>query len=115
MTRRSLTTANRVAIFEASNGVCHICAQKIKVGETWEADHLIPRAITGSDNLKEYRPAHKTCHQIKTRTEDVPTIAKVARIKAKHIGADRKRSSFQTNRDGPFKRTMRGELIRRPT
>ena len=113
MTRRSLTTKDRVAIFETAHGICHLCGQKIRAGDKWDADHVIPRAITGSDSLSEYRPAHKKCHATKTYTKDIPEIAKVARIKAKHIGADRKRSSFATNRDGKYKQKVNGEVVRR--
>jgi hypothetical protein len=38
--------------------------------------------------------------------------SKTARVRAKHLGI-RRRSSFQTNRDGPFKRKITGEVVRR--
>ena len=43
----------------------------------------------------------------------LPVEAKSTRVRNKHIGIKRQRSSFQTNRDGVWKRKMNGEIIRR--
>ena len=110
MTRRSLTRAQRVRIFDAHNGRCHICGQKIDgVREQWDADHVVPRGLTGSDDLKEYAPAHKDCHKAKTK-EDNRTVKKAVRARAKHLGI-KPASKWQSK----YKRKMDGTVVLRAT
>lgn len=61
------------------------------VRETWDADHRIPRANGGSDDPPNVRPLCEDCHDLKTRTMDVPSIAKGKRQAGKHFGIKQKR------------------------
>jgi 5-methylcytosine-specific restriction endonuclease McrA len=45
--------------------ICHICGQ----GGATEVDHVVPLARGGSDTMDNLRPAHRHCHQAKTRRE----------------------------------------------
>jgi len=85
--RRNISTTERVKIFKASNGVCHMCNQPIKSGELWEVSHEIPLELGGEDKGDNLKPAHKTCHRVQTSTVDIPAIAKAKRREAKNIGA----------------------------
>jgi 5-methylcytosine-specific restriction enzyme A len=97
MTRR-MSTTRRARIFEAAGGVCHICGQKIDgTRERWEAEHVIPYAMTRDDSDDNLRPAHVACHAGKT-AQDVPQIAKAKRVAAKHIGAARPRRKMPYRR-----------------
>lgn len=87
--RRRISTKQRLAVFTAADGVCHICAGKIGVGERWEVSHLIPLELGGADDASNTRPAHYRCHRDLTAKEDVPAIAKAKRREAKHKGAAR--------------------------
>ena len=89
--RKSLTRLQRAKIFDAAHGTCHICTRKIHPGEKWEADHIQPRELTGSDGLDEFAPAHVDCHKSKTKEEDLPRIKKVRRTRAKHLGIRKRR------------------------
>ena len=84
--RRSLTSLQRLALFEKRGGVCHLCEQKIQVGEKWEVEHRIPLAMGGADDEANMFPAHVKCHAIKSKT-DAGNLAKVNRTRAKHRGA----------------------------
>lgn len=86
--RKSPTKAQRVRIFDAAGGVCHLCGQPIKHGEKWEAEHVKARGRGGADSLTNYKPAHIDCHKPKT-VEDVRVIAKTNRTRAKHLGIKR--------------------------
>ena len=86
MTRPSFSRRQRAAIFESAGGVCHICGGKIRVGEAWEAEHVIPYALTRDNSDANLRPAHVKCHAAKTREEDIPRISKAERQRAKHFG-----------------------------
>jgi len=85
--RRTISTTERVKIFKANNGVCHMCNQPIKLGELWEASHDIPLELGGEDKGDNLKPAHKTCHRVQTSTVDIPAIAKAKRREAKNLGA----------------------------
>lgn len=91
MSRRSLSTRERLRLFELAGGVCHICGGKIRPGEAWEIEHVIPLAISGDDADENRKPAHVKCHRSKT-TEDRRDIARCQRLHAKHIGAKPKRA-----------------------
>ena len=87
MTRRSISRTERVRIFEAAQGVCHICGQPIDgVRERWDVEHVIPLALGGDDKGDNLQPAHASCHAAKT-PDDVAKIAKAKRVAAKHQGA----------------------------
>lgn len=87
MTRKRLSTRDRVQCFEDGNGSCHICGLPIQAGEKWEVSHPQPLALGGEDVRANRRPAHFRCHRAWTAAEDQPRIAKAKRQHAKHIGA----------------------------
>lgn len=88
----------RVRIFTRECGKCHACGQPIQTGEKWEADHR-PALINGGENRESMMfPVHVKCHQYRTKA-DVAEKAKVAAVKAKHIGAKRPAQSI---RSAPF-------------
>jgi len=90
--RRSLSPMQRLKIFEAAKGVCHLCEQRMQVGQAWEVEHVRPLALGGSDDEANMRPAHKVCHATKTKA-DAASWSKAKRMKAKHLGI-KGRSSF---------------------
>ncbi len=83
--RRSLSTRERVRLFELHNGDCHICKGKIFAGQVWDVEHVIPLCWGGADDDANRKPAHRRCHKEKT-PEDVHLLAKAKRRRAKHIG-----------------------------
>lgn len=90
MTRKQLTTKQRVELFKAHSGICHICNGAIHTGKKWEVEHIIPLALGGEDSLDNMAPAHSACHTKKTANEDVPAIARAKRREARNIGAEAK-------------------------
>ena len=87
MTRRPLTTKQRVELFKAHRGVCHLCNGVIHPGKAWEVEHVIPLALGGDDLPRNMAPAHVECHAAKTAKTDAPAIAKAKRREAIAIGA----------------------------
>lgn len=102
MSRRSFSQKDRARIFAASGGVCHLCKGQIQVGEAWEVEHVIAYALTRDNSDENLRPAHKKCHETKTRQQDVPAIAKAKRREANHSGAARPAGRLQS---APFAKT----------
>ncbi len=86
MGRKHFSRTERVRIFDLHGGRCHICAQKVQVGEAWDLEHVVPWELTRDDSDTNVKPAHKHCHKDKT-AEDVAGIRKADRVRAKHIGA----------------------------
>lgn len=114
MTRQRLTANRRVKIFEANEGICHLCEQKIQVGQPWDVSHMIPLELGGPDTEANMLVAHRSCHRAHTAAVDAPAIAKAKRIRAKHLGAQTPtRRPFPGSRASKFRRRMNGTVERR--
>lgn len=114
--RKQMTGLQRAKFFEEKGGVCHICEQKIKAGEKWEIEHIIPFAISEDDSFENTAPAHVKCHKAKT-AKDKGIIDKGKRIRAKHIGAwvskTPMKSKFKKKMDGTVVDSKTGEPVGR--
>ena len=94
MTRRRITAALRVRVWDRNGGLCHLCGLPIDhIREPWEIEH--PKAIWlgGLDDEMNMKPAHIDCHSRKTRDE-APLRAKGTRVRARHLGI-RKPATFR--------------------
>lgn len=116
MTRR-MSTTRRLSIFNAAGGVCHLCGEKIDgTRERWDADHVVPYALTRDDSDDNLRPAHERCHRgagSKT-SEDVRVIAKAKRVEARHVGAKApSRNPLAGSRSSKWKRRLDGTVVPR--
>lgn len=110
--RGSMSTMRRLRIFEAHGGRCCLCAGKIDgVRQKWTIEHLIALGLGGKDDDENCAPAHDTCRRGKDKL-DVAAIAKAKRIKAKHLGIPKPKSSLSHPR---FKRCMDGTVVDRRT
>jgi hypothetical protein len=58
--RHPLAKADRKIILEKTNGRCHICGGR--VGERWQADHVLAHSAGGAHSAANYLPAHPTCN-----------------------------------------------------
>lgn len=113
MTRRTWTPRRKLAVFDAHSGRCHLCHGKIDgTRESWELEHIIPLAMGGADDETNVAPAHVACHRAKT-TKDAGQIAKANRVRAKHNGAARPKSTLPGSKASGWKRKISGETVRR--
>lgn len=116
MTRR-MSTKRRAAIFTAHGGVCHICRGKIDASrEAWDADHIVPYALTQDDSDENLAPAHAKCHRgaASKTSGDVKVIAKAKRVEAKHRGLKApSRNPLPGSRSSLLKRRIDGTVVRR--
>lgn len=116
--RKQLTPKRRMQLFLEHGGRCCVCGGKIHAThERWIVEHVIPIAdFDGEKDANVWEnlaPAHFKCAKAKT-ADEASGRAKLRRAAEKHFGAKpRKRSSFQTNRDGPFKAKIGGGVERR--
>lgn len=110
--RGSMSPMRRLRIFEAHGGKCCLCAGKIDgVRQKWTIEHLIALGLGGADDDGNCAPAHEHCRRGKDKL-DVAAIAKAKRIKAKHLGIAKPKSSLSHPR---FKRCMDGTVVDRRT
>lgn len=111
--RKNWTPLRRMRLFDAHGGICHICGREIDgVREGFEVEHLIPLAMGGDDDESNCAPAHVACHREKTAT-DKGQIAKANRVRAKHNGAWRPKSTLAGSKASGWKRKINGEAVRR--
>lgn len=103
----------RLRVFDRDGGRCQCgCTTLIRPGDKWETDHkiaLVNGGLNRETNLVTLLAKH---HKTKTAA-DVAEKSKTYERRLKHVGIKPKRASFQTNRDGPFKKKMDGTVVRR--
>lgn len=110
MTRREFPARVKVAAYERAGGGCEECGTPLRVGKT-HYDHVLPDALGGEPTLENCAVLCSGCHGVKTARQDVPTIAKMKRQRAKHLGA--KVSKWPRSK---WKRKVNGEtVLREPT
>ena len=106
--RKSISRTVRARVFDKAQGLCHLCGGKIAVADKWDVDHILALALGGADDESNFAPAHKRCHQDKTRG-DVGMIRKADRQRARHIGA----KGPSKWRQSKWKRKISGEVVLR--
>jgi len=106
MSRQEFPPRVKADAFTRAAGRCEKCTARLFVGK-FAYDHVIPDAMGGKPTLENCEVLCNACHGVKTNTKDVPAIAKVKRIRAKHYGI-RKRSTFACSRDGKYKAKIGG-------
>jgi len=121
--RLEFTKATKLAIFRRAGGPedlrCEGCKAPL-MGKSFEYDHTLEcwemedvehgyrDPLTAEDGKLLCLP----CHQEKTGRK-AGERAHGKRIQAKAAKAKPKRSSFLTNRDGPYRKKLNGEIERR--
>jgi 5-methylcytosine-specific restriction protein A len=93
MSRREFSKAVKREAFTRANGVCEgkDCGAKLTLGK-YHYDHRIPDALGGEPELWNCEVLCIACHSVKTRTTDVPAIAKTKRIQDRQKGIKKPRS-----------------------
>ncbi|QRY69152.1 HNH endonuclease [Ensifer sp. PDNC004] len=110
--RGTMSPMRRLRIFEAHGGRCCLCEGKIDgVRQKWTIEHLIALGLGGKDDDGNCAPAHEECRRGKDKL-DVTAIAKAKRIKAKHLGIAKPKSSLSNPR---FRKLMNGDVVDRRT
>jgi len=77
--------------FLRANGFCEGCPAKLSVGK-FHYDHDIADGLGGEPTLNNCKVLCHTCHGVKTRSHDIPMIAKTKRISDRAKGIKRPRT-----------------------
>ena len=111
MKREEFSKRTRLEAFTRCGGRCEGCGCILKPNG-FDYDHDKTAYFSGRGILENCRVLCTTCHDKKTFTRDVPTIAKSRRIRAKQAGIKR-RSRFAGSRDSEWKKKIDGTVVRR--
>jgi len=110
MTRAEFSKRTKLKAFIAACGLCRGCGNILRTGNI-EFHHDKECTYGGDAKLENCVVLCRTCHKAITKKQ-APVIAKSNRIRAKHLGIKRK-SSFQTNKIGKWKKKISGEVVLR--
>ena len=83
----------KLRVFEREKGRCYLSGRTIRPGDKWDVEHVIAIVNGGENRERNLRIALNSAHAPKTAA-DVRTKAKIARVKAKHLGLGSKRRGF---------------------
>lgn len=86
--RREFSAKVKADAFTRAAGRCEGCTARLFVGK-FAYDHVIPDAMGGEPTLENCKVLCLACHGEKTAGVDVPAIAKVKRIRQRHLGIKR--------------------------
>lgn len=109
--RTEFSTKTKAAAALRANGHCEECTRRLSTGD-FHYDHVIPDALGGGTDLQNCAVLCRSCHSVKTRTADVPRIAKANRNFRKARGI-RKPSQFACSRGSKWKKKISGEVVAR--
>jgi len=69
--RKTISSKEKIAIFQKTGGRCHICAKRLKFdaksGEIgmWQVDHIHPKIRGGKDGLNNYLAICNKCNRLR--------------------------------------------------
>lgn len=75
----------KLRVWERCGGRCAITGRKLRPGDAYEFDHIIPLILGGAHAEANLQLVSREAHKEKTR-EDVAIKSKVARVRAKFLG-----------------------------
>lgn len=114
----------RVRVFERCEGRCGECGRKIRAGERWTLEHLVALINGGANAEHNLGVTCDWCLPNKN-ARDVAEKAKVARIKARHLGIRKsptiqsrgfaKRRTKRSLARGAQRDLITGETVKEPT
>ena len=104
----------RLRVFERHGGTCYLSKRKIRPGDDWDCDHIVALINGGENRESNLAPALRSAHREKT-AQDVKIKAKAARLRKKHIGADkgRKRAVIPGSKASKWKQKIDGTVVLR--
>jgi len=111
--RKEFSKKVRLEAYQRSGGCCEACRARLYPGR-FAYDHRLSDAMGGSPVLDNCQVLCDACHSRKTGTEDIPTISKSNRVRARHLGLKVKRGPpMAGSRRSKWKRKMDGSVVPR--
>ncbi len=119
--RRKLTRVEFAQLMLNQEGCCAACREKLKADLIID-EHLTPLSQGGSNELENRALYCRPCAWSKTEEDQLTSlhgqrvrgeIGQQARRRARALSPSSQSRTFLTNRDGPLKRKMNGQVVRR--
>lgn len=102
----------KARVFERYGGRCYLSGIKIGPGMAWEVEHVLALAAGGEHRESNLAPVLAKAHKEKTR-EDRKVIAKINRVRKKHLGLKRSGRPMPGSRRSKWRRKLDGRTVLR--
>lgn len=103
----------KIRVFDRFGGKCAECGRKLGVaGEDPEFDHITALINGGENRETNFQCLCRGCHRAKTNI-DVATKSKDRRVKAKHLGIEKKKQRLPGSKGTKWKRKVDGTVVPR--
>lgn len=101
-----LTPAQRRAALDHYGRRCHF--KGCQSVDDIEVDHIIPRTLGGTNEMRNLRPMCALHHSEKTNRKDIPNISRAKRLNDKHFGEKKSSGAPKIKSPGFNKSVSRG-------
>jgi 5-methylcytosine-specific restriction endonuclease McrA len=101
----------KLRIFEAHGGKCYVTGRKLSAGE-FDFDHIIALCNGGENRESNLAPIWKPAHKEKT-AQDVAQKSKDRRVRQKHLGISKPKSTLAGSKGSKWKRKIDGTVVPR--
>lgn len=102
----------KIRVFEAQGGLCAHCEAKMGTGgKSPEFDHKVALANGGENRESNTQALCRPCHRAKTNV-DVAQKSTDRRIKAKHLGIEKKKARLPGSKGSGWRKPMNGPAYR---
>jgi 5-methylcytosine-specific restriction enzyme A len=102
----------RLRVFARFMGACQICTRKIQPGDRWICDHVVAIVNGGANREANLHPICSWCDRSVKTPADVAEKSRVYVRARSHVGI-KKKSRFPCGRDGPWRKKVNGQVVRR--
>lgn len=102
----------QLRIFERQDGKCALTGHKFRPGDKRELDHKIALVNGGENRESNLQWVLASAHAQKTR-QDVAQKSKDRRVRAKHLGIHKPKSTLPGSKGSRFKRKIDGTVVER--
>ena len=102
----------RLRVLDAHDGICALTGRKIRPGDEWDLDHRVALANGGEHRESNLQPVLRAAHRKKTAA-DVAQKAKDRRVRAKHLGLHKPKTTIPGSKGSKFKRKVGGKTVLR--
>lgn len=101
----------KARVFRRYGGVCYLSGRKIRVGESWELEHIIALANGGEHREGNFAPALVDSHRIKTKA-DRKITSKINRVEKRHLGLKKSGRKIPGSKGSGFRKKMDGTVVK---
>lgn len=92
---------------------CEGCGCEINARTGTIYEHVIPDGLGGEPAIENCKVHCRTCADVKTFTQDNPTMAKADRVLKKNFGLQANKRPFPGSRASGLRKKMNGQVERR--